>query len=102
MNKWISVDQELPKGNCLARYVSEIYLDNQRIVKAQYIKRWWIETSSDDDECCEEYSEKDDTYYLKEGWYEVSDNSDYHLTPIHQGEVTHWMEIPKFEGENND
>lgn len=44
---------------------------------------------------CYDYSEEDDEYYLKEGWYEVIHNCDEYSSIVIGDFVTHWMPLPE-------
>ena len=89
--EWISVLLELPKKKCLAFYLNK--LGNGRTVVAFYAKQFERESGSDDEWF--EYSELNDCYYLKQGWYECIDNwDDYTSVTINEGVVTHWMPLP--------
>ncbi|MBR6710348.1 MAG: DUF551 domain-containing protein [Selenomonadaceae bacterium] len=48
-----------------------------------------------DDTDCYDYSEEDDEYYLKEGWYEVIHNWDEYSSIVIGDFVTHWMPLPE-------
>ena len=92
--KWISVSNEMPEHGkpVLATYKNS-HGKNRRVI-AFYLGRW--EEEADCDECNDEYSERKDMYYLKEGWYEQIDNwGDYTSVTVHEGEVTHWMPLPE-------
>lgn len=91
---WISVDEQLPETGrkVLAHYKNAV--GKSRIVIAEWVKRYSIE-SSYDEACNDEYHEADGTYYLKEGWYECIDNWDeFTSITIHEGEVDKWMPLP--------
>ena len=93
--KWISVKDKLPPHgvNVLVAYVND--WGKNRIVIGHYLERWREESYCD--ECSDEYSEELDNYFLKQGWYENLDNwGDYSSVVIHEGEVSHWAELPPF------
>jgi uncharacterized protein YneR len=93
-SQWVSVEDELPKTKCIARYVNSH--GNERTIMAEYIKQFTVEADNDcDSDGVSEYCEEKDTWYYKEGWWEVIDNwDDYHMVSVHQGEVTHWQALP--------
>jgi hypothetical protein len=96
MSEWISVEDGLPEKKCLATYKNR--MGKNRIVVAEYIPRWTVEAGCDDD-APSEYSEEKDEYYYLEGWYEQQDNwGEYASIFINEGEVTHWMPLPKPPG----
>lgn len=47
-----------------------------------------------DDDCCYEYNEEDDEYYLQEGWYEVIRNWDEYGSVAISDSVIGWMPLP--------
>ena len=57
---WISVEKELPTGNCLAFYKNSA--GKERIVKAFYARQYEIEQSPNEE--FQEYNEYTDEYYL--------------------------------------
>jgi hypothetical protein len=88
---WISVEQCLPKKECLAVYVTPN--GKQRIIRAKYASRFQIEAEGDD--CETEYNDEDDTFYIKAGWLECIDNwGEYSSCYVTEGTVTHWMSLP--------
>jgi hypothetical protein len=88
----VQISDALPVGECLAFYVNQC--KKGRIVRAIHYKKHEIESMYDDDWCVE-YSEENDTYYIKEGWYELIDNcDDYKSVRIIEGIVSHWMKLP--------
>lgn len=95
--KWISVADEMPEHgkNVLATYRNNY--GKNRIIVGHYFERWKEESDCDNDNN-DEFSEKLDGYYYCEGWYEQQDNwGDYASIAVHEGEVTHWMPLPKVE-----
>jgi hypothetical protein len=92
--QWISVDERLPEGKCLAVYVTPS--GKQRLIRAMYVKRFSIEVTEDGD-TYSEYREEDDKEYLHEGWYECIDNwGEYSSCFVNEGTVTHWQPLPAF------
>ena len=85
---------ELPEED---QIVIATYLNSygkRRRVRAVYVRQYEEESDYDDDSDYE-YNEENDTYYLKEGWYELIDNwGDYSSVAIVEGEVDYWMPMP--------
>jgi len=95
--EWISVEEELPNGNCLAFYKNSH--GKERIVKAFYAKHYEIEQNIDSEYY--EYNDTDDRCYLPEGWHECIDNwEEYSSVAIHEGIVTHWIPLPEYPDQN--
>lgn len=96
---WNSVKTSLPEKNqrVLATYKNSY---GRRVtIIASYVREHEEESGYDDDESTYEYCEEDDTYYLKEGWYELIDNwPDYSSVAVFEGEVDYWMPMPEFKG----
>jgi hypothetical protein len=90
--RWIPVSERLPDKNCLAFYKNR--LGNGRIIRARYIHRFTEESSADSDYEFE-WSEDEETAWIKEGWVECMDNWDeYGYVGVYEGEITHWMPLP--------
>lgn len=97
--EWISVEDRLPEPEqevlalCVRRPFGFKYQ-----CKAFYIPKKWLRGESDlnwDYECCDEYDEDADDYYVNEGWYERIHNwDDYGAVGIADF-VTHWMPLPE-------
>lgn len=89
--EWIKVEDKLPGDDrpVLAYYKN--CLDEGRIVRANYITKFTIESECDDDSF--DYCEESDTCYAKEGWYEFNEHEDCHW--MIDEKVTHWMYLPK-------
>ncbi len=94
---WVAVSERLPESE---RTVLAFYLNSHgkgRRVRAEYIaaKTKSADDGWDSDEPAD-YDEQADEYFWPAGWYEVMDNWDdlTHMV-IHEGEVTHWMPLPK-------
>lgn len=95
---WISVEDRLPEGTCLASYQPHHRGHKPRIIRAVYFKQYQIQASGDDGESIE-YNEADDTDYIKAGWYERIDNwGDFASVAVCEGIVTHWMPLPAAPG----
>jgi hypothetical protein len=86
---WTKVTEGMPKPghDVLAVYQSEH--DERRIIKAVFFPRFCHETDNDVDV---DYDPVEDTYFYREGWYEVNEAS-YTYTFCWEG-ITHWQELP--------
>ena len=94
--RWISVEDRLPETliGVLVRYTT--FQGIPRTTVAQYVapKTVLDEDFLDEDaEGCSEYDEEKDCYWVVEGWWENSWESEtnWKLT----GTVTHWMPLPE-------
>lgn len=97
--KWISVEERLPKPEqlvlvqCVTKPSSFKYQ-----CLAFYVPKKWLREASNfcwDYECCDEYDEEADDYYVNEGWYERIYNWDYYNAVGIGDFVTHWMPLPE-------
>ena len=98
--KWISVKERLPEAEkevlalCRASWNSK----HRYQCCAFYEHKGMLREASDyiwDYECCDEYSEEDDDYFVNPGWYERIYNWDDYSAVGITGEVTHWMPLPE-------
>lgn len=91
---WISVDHQMPPPGQIVLATYRNTLGMPRMVRAEWITQFTVEAESDADEIGI-YNEKDDTYYLPEGWWETIDNwDDYARVYVSEGQVTHWTPLP--------
>ena len=91
---WVSVDDKLPDAGEKVLATFENSHGKRRTICGHLVPRWTIE--SDCDDAYDEYSEEKDAYYLREGWYENIENwGDFSSVYVCDGEVTHWMPLPK-------
>lgn len=98
--KWISVEDRLPESGEHILATCEIHslygYKKQYVCEAYYAKEHSIsEGKYPEDTDCYDYSEEDDEYYLKEGWYEVIHNWDEYGSVVIDDFVTHWMPLPE-------
>ena len=96
--EWISVKERLPEPEqlVLVRCVTKPSSFEYQCIAFYVPKKWYSEASafSWDYECCDEYDEEADDYYVNEGWYERLYNwDDYNAVGIGDY-VTHWMPLP--------
>lgn len=91
MNKWILTKDELPENSkhVIVAYRNELGMP--RRVRAIYERKFEIVIDDYDNGCY--YDEKDDEYYLKEGWYESCDGSENYYDI--ECEVLCWCGLPK-------
>ena len=99
-HEWISVKDRLPENGAhvllcceMHRYGGEIA--GKYVCDGYYAEANKIIAGGFPDECDCEYSEEDDEYYLREGWYEVIKNWDDYNSVTVGDFVTHWMPLPK-------
>lgn len=99
-NGWISVKERLPESGKHVLATCEIrslygykkqYVCEAYYAEAHSISEWKYLEDTD----CYDYSEEDDEYYLKEGWYEVINNWDEYGSVVIEDSVTHWMPLPE-------
>ena len=97
-HRWISVEERLPKSNILVNVSyrlksglrvrqSAIYIAPKTILAEDFL--------SDDIDCsdAEEYDEENDCYWVVEGWWEDSFESDMNYKISR--EITHWQPLPE-------
>lgn len=97
---WISVKDRLPESGKPVLATCEIRslygYKKQYVCKAYHAEEHSIsEGKYPEDTDCYDYSEEDDEYYLKEGWYEVIHNWDEYGSVVIGDFVTHWMPLPE-------
>jgi hypothetical protein len=82
-----------PSKKVLAFYRNS--LGKGRIVVASWVPANTCQANCEYDDFAE-YNEELADYFWPEGWYEQIENwEDYGAVNIHEGEVTHWMPLPK-------
>ena len=105
---WISVKDRLPESGKHVLVTCEIRsmygYKKQYVCEAFHAEKHSLpEGKYPEDTDCYDYSEEDDEYYLKEGWYEVIHNWDDYGSVVIGDFVTHWMPLPEppKEGDQN-
>lgn len=96
MNNWIEIKDRLPEAEkrVLGFYTNACNMPRIDIV--QYIPAKTVLASdflSEDAEGCSEYDEEIDEYYVVEGWWESSWESETNWKITE--EITHWMALPE-------
>ena len=103
-SRWIPVSERLPDANKDVFVTFREYMEYNKkyrhgVCKAIYIPEHTIKSedlwSNCDDDDLEIYDEKEDTYYAKDGWYEVIENWDDYSNIAINAEVTAWKELPE-------
>ena len=98
--EWIPVTPEtLPKAEEKVLVMCRTYSGGRYVCCAFYVPAGMSRDDSDycwDIECCD-YSDDEDEYYVREGWYEKIHNWDEYQAVGIEDFVTHWMPIPEGE-----
>ena len=97
--EWISVEDRLPESGVHVLLCCEMHRHGGEIAGKYVCDGYYAEANKIiagdfPDECNCEYSEEDDEFYLREGWYEVVKNWDDFNSVAVEDFVTHWMPIP--------
>ena len=98
--KWISVEDRLPEVEKEVQVLCKASWNSKYLYQchAFYVPKGMLREASYygwDYECCDEYSEEDDDYFVNPGWYERIHNwDDYNAVGI-ADDVTHWMPLPE-------
>jgi len=99
-NKWINVKDKKPKCQQKVLVFFKNSCDMKIIAMAQYIppktvleedfiaEEWW------EDQSLSEHDEKEDCYWVIEGWFEYSEEAEMQYKIVDK--ITHWMELPDF------
>ena len=100
VSDWVNVKDGLPESGKHVFVTCEIRslygYKKQYVCEAFYAAEHSIsEGKFPDDTDCYDYSEEDDEYYLKEGWYEVIHNWDEYSSIVIGDFVTHWRPLPE-------
>lgn len=98
-SEWISVEERLPDSgvhcliSCTVKRIGGTL--GHYVCVGYYAERFKHLAYGVDDDCVSEYNEKNDEFYIAEGWYEVIKNwDDYGFVAINDY-VTHWMPLPE-------
>jgi hypothetical protein len=103
-SKWILVSEKYPKVNKDVLITFREYMEWSKkyrygTCKAVYIPEHSVKTedmwSDYDDDGISIYDENEDTYYVKDGWYEVIENWDDYSNITINCEVTAWQPLPE-------
>lgn len=97
---WISVEERLPEAEKEVRVLCKASWNREWRYQCQafYEPKGMLREASNygwDYECCSEYSEEDDDYFVNPGWYERIHNWDDYSAVGIADEVTHWMPLPE-------
>ena len=98
--QWISVEERLPDAEQEVRVLCKASWNSRYRYQCQafYEPKGMLRENSNygwDYECCSEYSEEDDDYFVNPGWYERIHNWDDYSAVGITDEVTHWMTLPE-------
>lgn len=99
IDKWISVEKELPPSCQKVIVVFENTCGNIRCTTSQYtapktvLADDFLDNIENDCSTLEDYDEQNDCFWVIEGWWEFSEEAEiqYQLS----NKVTHWMRLPK-------
>ncbi|SED09899.1 Protein of unknown function [Tenacibaculum sp. MAR_2009_124] len=88
---WTPITEKMPESgkNILIAYLNSN--GKTRVTIGFHAAKHTMECSGEDYAEDEDYSEEKDEYFIKEGWHDMSWESEYRY-PI--SNVTHWMEKP--------
>jgi len=89
---WISSVDRLPENDSPVLVCVGV-APNRRILRAIYAAKFVLEANLEANEDAE-YSEEDDTYYCRPGWYEQNEYDE--VSWRIDDSVTHWMPLPGF------
>mgnify|MGYP000951586686 CR=1 FL=1 len=88
---WRPVSEKPEKGQEVIISYVDCY-GNRVLSMGSYVSRFNESAEYDDDSVCE-YCEEKDEYYLLEGWYESTNNSEYDSWLLKE-KVDMWLPIP--------
>ncbi len=97
--EWISVKDRLPEGQkpVIATYINN-YKKTRTIIGFHVPAKTIVASDflDEDAEGMDEYDEKLDEYFVKEGWFEQIDNwGDFASVAVCNGTITHWQTLSK-------
>lgn len=104
-NEWVSVEERLPKAEKEVRLFCITPNGYKYQCQGFYVPPGMLRDDSDyswDWECCDEYDEDSDDYFVNPGWYESCHNWDEYSAFRVADKVTHWMPLPAPPGEDNN
>lgn len=103
-NEWVSVEERLPDAEKEVRLFCVTPNGYKYQCQGFYVPPGMHRNDSDyfwDWECCEQYDEDSDDYFVNPGWYERGHNWDDYSAFEIMDKVTHWMPLPAPPGEDN-
>lgn len=96
-NEWVSVEERLPKAEKEVRLFCITPNGYKYQCQGFYVPPGMLRDDSDyswDWECCDEYDEDSDDYFVNPGWYESCHNWDEYSAFRVADKVTHWKPLP--------
>ena len=96
-NEWVSVEERLPDAEKEVRLFCVTPNGYKYQCQGFYVPPGMRRDDSDyswDWECCDQYDEDSDDYFVNPGWYERGHNWDEYSAFGIAGKVTHWMPLP--------
>lgn len=103
MSEWIRVKERLPDAEKEVRLFCVTSNGYKYQCQGFYVPPGMRRDDSDytwDWECCDQYDEDSDDYFVNPGWYESSHNWDEYSAFGIADNVTHWMPLPEPPKEN--
>lgn len=96
-NEWVSVEEGLPDAEKEVRLFCVTTNGYKYQCQGFYVPPGMRRDDSDyswDWECCDQYDEDSDDYFVNPGWYESSHSWDEYSAFGIADKVTHWMPLP--------
>ena len=96
-NEWVSVEEGLPDAEKEVRLFCITTNGYKYQCQGFYVPPGMRRDDSDyswDWECCDQYDEDSDDYFVNPGWYESSHSWDEYSAFGIADKVTHWMPLP--------
>ena len=100
-NEWVSVEEGLPDAEKEVRLFCITPNGYKYQCQGFYVPPGMHRDDSDyswDWECCDQYDEDSDDYFVNPGWYESSHNWDEYSAFGIADKVTYWMPLPEPPG----
>lgn len=100
-NGWVSVEERLPDAEKEVRLFCVTPNGYKYQCQGFYVPPGMRRDDSDyswDWECCDQYDEDSDDYFVNPGWYESSHNWDVYSAFGIADKVTYWMPLPEPPG----